>query len=80
MTALMEQKSSRSAKNFTRNIVLGLRGLRVIEGGIYTHTNESIHQYCFRHTKGLAKLSSASTIYQLKHRLACLYEKYSTRG
>ena len=44
------------------------------------HTNESIHRYCFRHAEALAKLASGSTIYQLKHRLACLYEKYSTRG
>ena len=44
------------------------------------HTNESIHRYYFRHAKALAKLASGSTTYQLKHRLACLYEKYSTRG
>ena len=44
------------------------------------HTNESIHRYCFTQAKALAKLALGSTIYQLKHCLACLYEKYSTRG
>ena len=36
------------------------------------HTNESIHQYYFRHAKALAKLASGSTTYQLKHRLRSL--------
>ena len=47
--------------------------------------NESIHRYwpdivLGTLIKALGKLASGSIIYQLKHHLACLHEKYSTRG